>query len=51
MRKIPNKKKKEEEASITEVKSSGNCFLGAQRSCVLEIAKVVPRASTVLGNV
>jgi hypothetical protein len=33
------------------VKSSGKCFLGAQRGCVAEIAKVVPRAATVFGNV
>jgi hypothetical protein len=32
------------------VKSSGKCFLGAQRSCVPEIAKVVPRAAAVLGS-
>ena len=40
----------EEETSITEVKYSGKCFLRAQRSCVLEIAKVVPCAASVLGN-
>jgi hypothetical protein len=28
------------ETSITEVKSSENCFMGAQRSCVPEIGKV-----------
>jgi hypothetical protein len=39
-----------EKTSITEVKS-GKCFLGAQRSCVPEIAKVVPRAAAGLGNV
>jgi hypothetical protein len=33
------------------VKSSGNCFLGAQRSCVPEIAQVVPHAAAVLDNV
>jgi hypothetical protein len=40
-----------EEISITEVKSSGKCFLGAQRSCVPEIDKVVPLAAAGLGNV
>jgi hypothetical protein len=30
---------------------SGKCFLGAQRSCVPEIAKVIPHAAAVLGNV
>jgi hypothetical protein len=33
------------------VNSSGKCFLRAQRSCILEIAKVVPSAAAVLGNV
>jgi hypothetical protein len=33
------------------VTSSGKCFLRAQRSCVPEIAKVVPRAVAGLGNV
>jgi hypothetical protein len=40
-----------EETSITKVKSSGKCFLGAQRSCLPEIVKVVPRAAAGLGNV
>jgi hypothetical protein len=31
--------------------SSGKCFLRAQRGCVSEIAKVVPRAAEGLGNV
>jgi hypothetical protein len=39
-----------EEISTTEVKSSGKCFLRAQRSCVPERAKVVTRAAAVLGN-
>ena len=41
----------EEETSTTEVKYSGKCFLRAQRSCVPKIAKVVPCAAAVLGNV
>ena len=32
------------------MKSSGNCFLGAQRSCVPEIAKVVPHAAAGFGK-
>ena len=40
----------QEETSITELKS-GSCFLGAQRSFVPEIAKVVPCAAAGLGNV
>jgi hypothetical protein len=40
------KKKKEEEDSIIEVKSSGKCFLRAQKSCVPEIAEVVPCAGS-----
>ena len=34
-----------------KVKSSGKCFLRAQRSWVPERAKVVPRAAAGLGNV
>jgi hypothetical protein len=34
-----------------EVKSSGKCFLRAQRSCVPERAKVVLHAAALLGNV
>jgi hypothetical protein len=30
---------------------SEKCFLRAQRSCVPEIAKVVPRTAAALGNV
>ena len=33
------------------MRSSGKCFLRAQRSCVPEIAKVVPYAAAGLGNV
>ena len=33
------------------MKSSGECFLRAQRSCVPEIAKLVPCVAPVLGNV
>jgi hypothetical protein len=39
-----------EDTSIIEVKSSGMCFLRAQRNCVPEIAKVVPSATAGLGN-
>ena len=38
-----------EETNTTEVTSSGKCFLRIQRSCVLEIAKVVPWAAAGLG--
>ena len=37
--------------SITEVKSSGCCFLRSQRNCVPEIAKLVPCAAVGLSNV
>jgi hypothetical protein len=33
------------------VKSSGKCFLRAQRSCIPEIAMVIPPAADILGNV
>ena len=33
------------------MKSSGKCFLRAQRSCVPEIVKVVPQGAALLGNV
>jgi hypothetical protein len=39
-----------EKSSITEVKSSGKCFLRVQICCVSEIAKVVTYAAVVLGN-
>jgi hypothetical protein len=38
------------ETSITAVKSSGKCFLRAQRSCIPEIAKVIPCAAAVLST-
>ena len=41
------RKKKKRETSITEVKSCGKSFLGAQRSCVPEIDIVLARK---LGN-
>ena len=43
-----------EETSITEVISSGKCFLKAQRIClpkIAKIAKVVHHAKAELGNV
>jgi hypothetical protein len=41
----------DKETSITEVKSPGKCFLREQRSCVPEIAKVLPCGAVGLGLV
>jgi hypothetical protein len=36
--------------NVIEMKSSGKCFLRVKRSCVPEIASVVPRAAAGLDN-